>query len=299
MLFEYYSIRIKDAEPGKGLLHSTSHYDEVRSAIKHFKEKHPGEKIVAYKHELKKGPMGVSFKRKAMFGECTEEDLEFVANKLKEVIRLKMAGEYRREKAHIHGKDAVMGEETDLSEGGINYAYKALNAKISYQSAMKKGDTKSAAIWKKKHAEHYAKAVEQDKEHRARNPKSPRKLSKQLGQLDEATRSFKTLMRSIEDKKSIKNLKVPSPTERRAMEQPKQPEKPESVKEAVVAPVMGKTIHTVKHGEDTYTVHDMESPRSTSAFKVRRNGKLLSNHASSSNAHAWLKTHLASKQTKV
>lgn len=120
MLLEYYSIRIKDAEPGKGLLHSTAHYDEVRSAIKHFKEKHPDKKIVAYKHELKKGPMGMSHKRKEMFKEDTADET-----------------------------------------------------------------------------------------------------------VTEGTKSFNTLMRSIQDKKSIKSLKVPSPFERNAdgSMKPKEPEK--------------------------------------------------------------------------
>lgn len=185
MLFEYYSIRMKDAEPGKAALHVTPHFDEVHSSIKHFKEKHPDKNIVAYKHEVKKGPMGMTHKRKVMFG-----------------------------------KDKPASD-----------------------------------------------------------------------QVSESTKSFKTLMRSIEDKKSIKNLKVPSPAERKEMDKPK----PAPVQEAV-SPMLGKTVHSVTHGEDTYTIHDMGSPSSTSAFKVRRNGTLLSNHASSGNAHLWLKSHIASKK---
>jgi hypothetical protein len=64
-------------------------------------------------------------------------------------------------------------------------------------------------------------------------PKTGRKKSNQFESVEmkEATRSFKTLMRSIEDKKSIKNLKVPSPSERNPDGSMKPKEEPKKIEE--------------------------------------------------------------------
>lgn len=166
MLIEYYTIRIKDAEPGKGLLHSTQHYDEVRSSIKHFKEKHPGKKIVAYKHVIKKGPQGVGHKRQVMFGEGVwihpshqkELDDPSVSTTRKKEIKAKYA------------------EKSKIDDDGGEW----------HDKQKQRGNINSVNRYFAKH------------------------------NTNESTRSFKTLMRSIEDKKSIKNLKVPSPSERHA-----------------------------------------------------------------------------------
>lgn len=270
MLVEYYSIRLKDAEPGKGLLHTTQNWDEVKSSLKHFKDKYPDNKVVAFKHELKKGPMGVTFKRKQMFGEETSLD----------------------EVAQVTDRHKVIVTVSDPNHPMVSKRKDTVMKKVNVTATGRdEAKTKAENFYKKKgykvhDSEYHSKLVSEEK---------------QMKTFTEATRSFKTLMRSIEDKKSIKNLRVPSPAERKAEAErfAATQKKPEPVKEAIaVPPAMGDTIHSVKHGADTYTVHDMGNPRSSSRFKVRKNGVLQSNHASKMNAMNWLASRTDSTESK-
>ena len=276
MLFEYYSIRIKDAEPGTSALHVTPHYDEVHSSIKHFKEKHPDKKIVAYKHELKKGPMGMSHNRKVMFGKDKDKE------KVTEMFADQGTGSSEKDNKEWLKKFARRPNDNVISYHRVSVTVSdprhtmVTKRKEQVQKFVRVQGDKAGAVNK-------AKAHYKNKGYKVHSAEYIESFSKEVS---ESTKSFKTLMRSIEDKKSIKNLKVPSPAERKETEQPK---KVEPVKESA-QPKMGKTVHSVKHGEDEWTIHDMNSPRSTSAFKVRKNGKLQGNFAGRLSAHAYLKS---------
>ena len=63
--------------------------------------------------------------------------------------------------------------------------------------------------------------------------------------VNESTRSFKTLMRSIEDKKSIKNLKVPSPSERNPDGSLRVKEEPKKLSEAKTASGFTHIVHAL------------------------------------------------------
>jgi hypothetical protein len=241
MLLEYYTIRLKDAEPGKGLLHTTQHYDEIHSAIKHFKEKHPGKAIVAYKHEIKKGPMGATFKRKAMFGkskpvteETLAEDKEFEFT-------------YRKDSSIYAGKSK----------------YKTVFA----------GSAKEAISKLKVPDGHKVDGLYCHDTDTYHCPKTGRKKSNQFESVEikEATRSFKTLMRSIEDKKSIKNLKVPSPSERNPDGSMKPKEEPKKLEEA--AQVTNKHLVMCTVSDPNHTMVTKRKEKVQKRVKVTATGR--------------------------
>ena len=250
MLLEYYSIRIADAVPGKGLLHSTAHFDEVRSSIKHFKEKHPDKKIVAFKHTLKKGPMGIGHKRKKMWEE-TEMTNELIEEKKYKVTY------------DIHGSNRDIPLYT------------------SHKMVRGKDENEAIGVIKKLVGgrNHKAELVSEET-------------------IIEATRSMRTLLRAIDDKKGIKNLKVPTPAERRelfpgtldALNKLGKPEKKDPVKEST--DLSEEVVHSVKHNDDVYTVHKEGSLRGN-AYHIKKNEtRLAGKHASINNAKGWLTSHI-------
>jgi hypothetical protein len=80
--------------------------------------------------------------------------------------------------------------------------------------------------------------------------------------LSEGTKSFKTLMRSIEDKKSIKSLKVPSPSERNPDGSMKVKEEPKKIEEAAQITNRHKVLVSV-----TDPLHDKVSHRKIMILK--------------------------------
>jgi len=209
MLIEYYTIRLKDAEPGKGLLHTTQHYDEIHSSIKHFKEKHPGQEVVAYKHEIKKGPMGATFKRKAMFGKSkpVTEGSWIHPSHQKELDDPNVSASRKKEIR------ARYDEKSKASDEGSDW----------HDKQKQRGNINAVNRYFAKHEDTYKE-----------------------GTLSEGTKSFKTLMRSIEDKKSIKNLKVPSPSERNPDGSMKPKEEPKKIEEGkhIVMATLSNPNHT-------------------------------------------------------
>jgi hypothetical protein len=245
MLLEYYTIRLKDAEPGKGLLHTTQHYDEIHSAIRHFKEKHPGKAIVAYKHEIKKGPMGATFKRKAMFGKSkpvTEAwgapaAVGYLATKNKSA-QVDQPTHSIRQGDKVKTGEGKTGQVTFVNGEDVHVI--GTNPYYPKHKEIHQGSTLS-------------------------------KINEETDGIQEGTKSFKTLMRSIEDKKSIKNLKVPSSSDRNPDGSMKPKEEPKKLEEA--AQVTNKHLVMCTVSDPNHTMVTKRKEKVQKRVKVTATGR--------------------------